>query len=218
MAADVYAIDHDRAQRELAQVASHHFGQLLARGRDESTTHGTLARAARSVTGRRCFDRPHVLARRDAEHHLLHGTRRQRIHRRELLPRVQSNLLAVDAAHARSTNTNAAAAKRQLSWPRAEAGARTARRTARFVRPRASHSARSSQRSRSRHATRREPRPSLRKRAEGRSCLGLRASSWQFFSLAVPFGQSTPILRSGPVERLPSNFNTARDATGSIAR
>ncbi len=113
--ADVDAVDHERADRELAQLAAHHLRQCLRRRADEASTDRALARAARCYARRRRLQRTVVVARRDAEHHLLDRARRERIGIGEVLPRRQRYLTSVDATHPWTPHADATTAIGQLA-------------------------------------------------------------------------------------------------------
>ncbi len=71
MFADVDAVDHHRADRKLAEAATHHLRESFARGRHGALARGALARAPRGYAWRGRLYRPVVLARRHTEDHLL---------------------------------------------------------------------------------------------------------------------------------------------------
>ncbi len=109
------AVDDERANRKRAQVTAHHLGQRLRRRAHEAAADGALARATRLDARRRRLQRPLVVARRDAEHHLLHRPRRERIGIGEVLPRRQLHLTSVAAAHPRTPHPDATTAEGQLA-------------------------------------------------------------------------------------------------------
>lgn len=115
MITDVDAVDHERAERNPAQVEAHHRFPLFSRRGHEPPTDRALARAACLNPGRRGFDRSRLVARRHAEHHLLDCPRRQRICGREVRPGLERNLMTVDVANARTTDGSAATSDGELA-------------------------------------------------------------------------------------------------------
>jgi hypothetical protein len=107
MRADVDAVDHHGAKRKAAKVTAHHLGELLAGRSDEAATDRALARSARANTRWCRIQRPFVVARRDAEHHLLDRARGERVRFGEALPGLQRQLPPIGAAHPRTAYADA---------------------------------------------------------------------------------------------------------------
>ena len=204
------SVDHHSTKRQSPEVAAHHLGQLLAGGDDEATAHRAIARASRrNVRGRR-FDRPRVVSRRYAEHHLFDGSWRQRIRDREAFPRWQRDppcSIELGAVRLRRDDRPSGAVRLQSppASPFDRRCARTGDRTTSRGPPRASLPKRSYRLARRPCAASTGRPPSRRKPAVENFPLGLllffwHCSSWRFSSFP------TPRIRSGRVNRH-SNFS-----------
>jgi hypothetical protein len=88
---------------------------VTSHGRATALTWKTVKKS--SLVGRLRIraHRANVLPRRDAEHHLLDGARRERVGLGELLPRLELHLATIDAVQTRSANAHALTAERELA-------------------------------------------------------------------------------------------------------